>query len=405
MRRLSKILSVILVISLCLTCSYNAEAKEKTLNELQAEAKANRDAYEKAKSQKELSEAERATATEQKNNVETQINETKTQIETTQKEIEKLQEEINKKDEQIKSLMSFVQISNGESNYLEYIFGAKDFTDFIYRVSVAEQLSDYNDKLIKEYNSNVDELDKKKTELTTKQADLEKQQQQLSELEAKLDKEIENISEGMSSKDDEYKTQIGLINSLKSLGCSGGETMSSCKNRIYSSYKSSGSSGGGASANYNGTYMPLLSGRVTSDYGNRSLDYHTGIDFSGTTAVYPVASGVVVHVVDGSTSTCGNHIIYVYHPDYGYTTSYWHLVNRRVSVGQNVTPSTQLGNTGGAGYTDGQYYGGTYVQCAYGGHIHLNLFYGLTTKNSGRINPRTWLKNIPSAGSSFTSYR
>ncbi len=403
MRSLCKILSIILIFALCLTCSYNTRAKEKTLNELQAEAKANREAYNAAKSQKELSEAEKAEATEQKNNVETQITDTRAQIENTQKEIAELQEKIEKKDEQIKSLMSFVQVSGGDSNYLEYIFGAKDFTDFIYRVSVAEQLSDYNDKLIKEYNANVEELDKKKTELTNKQADLEKKQQELSELEAKLDKEIESISEGMASKEDEYKTQIGLINSLKSLGCNGNETMSACKNRIYSSYRKNSNSG--ASANYNGTYMPLLSGRVTSDYGARSLDYHTGIDFSGTTAVYPVASGVVVHAVDGSTSTCGNHIIYVYHPDYGYTTSYWHLINRKVSIGQNVSPSTLLGYTGGAGYTDGQYYGGRYVQCAYGGHIHLNLFYGLTTTNSGRINPRTWLKNIPSAGSSFTSYR
>ncbi len=404
MRKLNKILSVILIIALCFTCSYNASAKEKTLNELQAEAKANREAYNKAKSQKELSEAEKAAATEQKKKVEAQITETKSQIETTQKEIEKLQAEIDKKDEQIKSLMSFVQISNGESNYLEYIFGAKDFTDFIYRVSVAEQLSDYNDKLIKEYNSNVEELDKKKTELTTKQADLEKQQQELTVLEAKLDKEIEVITEGMSSKDDEYKTQIGLINSLKSLGCSGSETMSSCKNRIYSSYRKGSTSGG--SANYNGTYMPLLYGTVTSGYGQRSLDFHTGVDFSGSTAVYPVASGMVVHAVDGSTSTCGNHIIYVYHPDYGYTTSYWHLVNRMVSIGQNVTPSTQLGNTGGSGYKDGYYdRRGNYIQCAYGGHIHLNLFYGLTTTNNNRINPTIWLKNIPATGRSFTSYR
>ena len=54
--------------------------------------------------------------------------------------------------------MKFVQISNGETNYLEYIFGATDFTDFIYRVSVAEQLGEYNDRLIKEYNADIESL-------------------------------------------------------------------------------------------------------------------------------------------------------------------------------------------------------------------------------------------------------
>jgi murein DD-endopeptidase MepM/ murein hydrolase activator NlpD len=151
--------------------------------------------------------------------------------------------------------------------------------------------------------------------------------------------------------------------------------------------------------------MPLARGYVTSDYGQRSMDYHTGIDFSNRSVsnVYPVANGRVVHITYGSTSTCGNHIVYVYHNiGSGYTTSYWHLTNANVTVGQNVTPNTVLGQTGGAGYTDGQYYNGKYVQCAYGGHVHLNLFRGLTTTNSGRINPRILMPQIPSEGTYFT---
>ena len=42
------------------------EAKEKTLNELKAEAKANRDAYNEAKEQKELTEEEKAEVTVKK---------------------------------------------------------------------------------------------------------------------------------------------------------------------------------------------------------------------------------------------------------------------------------------------------------------------------------------------------
>ena len=40
----------------------SAKAAEKTLNQLEAEAKANRDAYNKAKNQKALTEKERAAA-------------------------------------------------------------------------------------------------------------------------------------------------------------------------------------------------------------------------------------------------------------------------------------------------------------------------------------------------------
>ena len=67
-------------------------------------------------------------------------------------DIENLNNEIEKRDKEMKDIISFLQIANGESAYLEYAFGAQDFTDFIYRISVSEQVSDYNDQLIKEYN-------------------------------------------------------------------------------------------------------------------------------------------------------------------------------------------------------------------------------------------------------------
>ena len=287
----------------------------------------------------------------------------------------------------MKEIMSFVQVSNGETNYLEYIFGATDFTDFIYRVSVAEQLGDYNKKLIDEYNKDIEKLDNKKKELETKQEELNKKQQELAELEAKLSAKIEKIAEGMSTQDDEYKTTIALIKSLKALGCKGSETKSSCQARIAASMRNKSSS---SNTNISGTpvsggfYMPLAAGRVTSDYGPRSLDYHTGIDFAtgSVSNVYPVTAGRVVHITYGSTKTCGNHIVYVYHDIRGgYTTSYWHLINAKVSVGQDVYPNTVLGQIGGVGYTDGYYSSSGWVTCAYGGHVHLNLFNGLATTN------------------------
>ena len=51
------------------------------------------------------------------------------------------------KEEEIKNLLSFNQISDGDNVYLEYVFGASSFTDFIYRSAVVEQLSLYNDVL------------------------------------------------------------------------------------------------------------------------------------------------------------------------------------------------------------------------------------------------------------------
>ena len=390
LRIISLFMLVLVLFSMALPTSY--AAAEKTLNQLLAEAKANRDAYNKAKSEKELTEAERNEATKQKAQVESEISSIENQISTVSNQIDDIQKEIDKKDEQMKDIMSFVQVTNGDSNYLEYIFGATDFTDFIYRISVAEQLGNYNEELIEEYNKDVKELDSKKQELSTKQSELNSKQQELAVLEAKLNKEIETITEGMLSKDDEYKTMISTINNLKSKGCSGNETLTQCQNRKDKERPN------GIVVTGN-TYMPLATGRVSSDYGNRSGGFHTGIDFSDRTnndSVYPVAAGEVVNITYPKyAGACGNHIVYVYHTGLGFTTSYWHLTSVSVRVGQGVNPDTKLGTIGGPSYTD---------ECASGGHVHLNVFSGLHMTNSGRLNPRNYIKNIPSKGTYFTSY-
>ncbi len=389
MRFVSVLMVGLILFSMALPTSY---AREKTLNELLAEAKANRDAYNKAKNEKALTEEERNQATAEKKQVEGEIASIETQLESISSQIEEIKKDIEKKDEQMKDIMSFVQVTNGDSNYLEYIFGATDFTDFIYRVSVAEQLGDYNEKLIEEYNKDVEELDKKQSELNTKQSELTTKQQQLAVLEAKLNEEIETITEGMMSKDEEYKTTISLINNLKKLNCDGNQTLTQCQNAL-NDQRPDGIVVTGK------TYMPLATGRVSSDYGNRSGGFHTGVDFSDRTnndSVYPVAAGQVVKITYPAYSgACGNHIVYVYHTGLGFTTSYWHLTSVSVRVGQGVNPDTKLGTIGGPSYTD---------ECASGGHVHLNVFRGLHTTNSGRLNPHNYITNIPSKGVYFTSY-
>ncbi len=389
MRFVSLFMVGLVLFSMALPTSY---AKEKTLNELQAEAEANRKAYNAAKAEKELTEAERNEAVVQKKQVETEIASINGQIANTEEQIKEIQKDIDKKDAQMKDIMSFVQVTNGDSNYLEYIFGATDFTDFIYRISVAEQLGSYNEELIEEYNKDVDKLDKKKSELSVKQQELNTKQQELAVLEARLNQEIETLQEGMLSKDEEYKTTISLINNLKAHGCSGNQTLTQCQNE-----KDKNRPNGIVVTGR--TYMPIIEGRVTSDYGQRSSDFHTGVDFSNSVhgdAVYPVAAGEVINITyPKSSGACGNHIVYVYHTGLGFTTSYWHMTSVNVSVGQGVNPDTKLGSMGGLKSED---------SCSAGTHVHVNAFRGIHYNNSGRENPHNYITNIPGKGVRFTSY-
>lgn len=372
-------------------------AKESTLNELLSQAKANREAYNKAKNQKALTEQEKKDAQAQKVQVQHEIESIDKQLEQLEKDVNDLRKSIETKDKEIKEIMEFVQVSNGENSYMEYAFGASDFTDFIYRMAVAEQLSSYNDELIDGYNKDIEALEKKEKDLNSKQAELSKKQQELTVLEAKLNKEIETIQEGILSKDEEYKTQMALINSMKSRGCSGNDTLSSCQRKVNNNSNI---------VSANGTYMPIAKGYVSSDYGWRDLngdgykeDFHTGIDFSRSIAgdtVYPIASGEVILLTNNPS--CGNHIVYVKHNigGHSYVTSYWHLSSWSVRVGQMVSANDKIGSMAGRNSGD---------TCSGGIHVHLNLFDNQNNKwetaaangypNSGRINPRTVAPQIP----------
>ena len=402
---MKKTLIVLFTFIFCFTFSVSDVSAAETLDQLLAKAKANREAYNKAKSEKELKGEEREQAIAQQKQIEEEIKTINVDIEKAKEEVEELQKEIDIKDKEIKNLMNFYQISGGESAYLEYAFGAKSFTDFIYRVAVSEQLSGANEKLINEYNQNIKDLEQKQKDLANKQNELAKKQQELAELEAKLTKEIESLQEGMLTKDREYKTTIDLVNSMKSLGCKGSDTFARCLERTRPKSSSSVSLSGASIASTNGTYMPIAKGRVTSDYGGSRA--HTGIDFSNGVYkdnVYPIAAGLVILVQDPGTYTsggknCGNYIVYVQHNINGhpYITSYWHLASPAVSKGTTVTPNTVIGYMGGYNSIDA---------CSFGVHVHLNLFNGNTwdikSPNKGRINPRTIMPQIPAKGVYFT---
>ena len=110
-----------------------------------------------AKYTKELQEKEAkiARGKEEIAKVKASIAETEGKIEEAEKEIERLQQEIEecnkkieKKNQESKKIMEYYQVENGNNAYLEYVFGATSITDMVYRMSVAEQLTEYNDKVM-----------------------------------------------------------------------------------------------------------------------------------------------------------------------------------------------------------------------------------------------------------------
>ncbi len=378
MKKLLIIFILFSFIGLLLTPNLNLEAK--TLGEIKKEA-------ENLEKKLEQNKTKTAQTKEEKANTEAKVNKIKSNIEQANRDIDSLSSDIEENDKAIKEkekeiaeLMSFVQITNGESSYLEFIFGSKTFEDLIYRMAIAEQLSKHNDELVDEYNAAIEENKVKTKELKNKQTELGEQQQQLELEVAKLGEEIEKLDEGRLDLSTELKSQQDVIALYKSFGCSDEDDISgSCgMNRLE---QASGGSGGIASSS--SFLRPITSGYVTSNYGWRfhpTLGYsrlHNGIDVStsgSAVPVYPTASGMVVNIV--RKSSCGGNMVYIHHRINGknYTSVYMHLRNIYVNPGQSVTANTQIATMGGdpsIEYWDG---------CSTGQHLHFTLANGLYFK-------------------------
>lgn len=297
-------------------------------------------------------------------NIEKQIKEAEAEIKKLEEEIEKSNKEIAKKEKESKKLLKYFQVVSNENTYLEYIFNADSITDMIYRVSVIEQLTDYNKKIMDELERLIDENKKKTEELDKKNKELEKLKTSLNSEKERIEadtKAIEGTVPSTKGQIEYYKKQVTYY---KNKGCKSsdviGVTCDVPKKVTVSVGGASQSVGTGAIIGENGFRFPVNGGRISWAYGNGG---HKGVDITKGCGVpiYAVAPGRVYYV--GSTlDKWGAKMILIVHNVNGKLvfSQYAHLQGYNVSVGQDVNIDTVIGYMGTSGYSTG---------C----HLHLEM--------------------------------
>lgn len=401
---IKKGLNYLLVILILLVLPITTiNAKEKTLGEWKTELNKVEKELEATNSKKVQTQKDIEETNKKINSIYSQMEKINKDIEDKTKESEQLEKDIKKKNEETKSLMRYYQVSSSGSAMLEYIMGAESLTDLIYRLSITEQISNYNKKVIDDMNNMIKENDKikeslasKKTELASLQSDLNTQVAKLNETKSSLDEEGHSQAESIK----EMKATISYLQSKK---CKDSETQTACLNRLA---RASGSSSGGYLPPGTTFYRPTASGRISSEYGWRTLygkpNLHGAIDIStptGTT-VYSVAPGYVAKTIRSNRGG-GNQII-IHHLINGkyYTSYYCHLSTISVSIGQTVTKDTIIGKSGNTGNSTGP-------------HLHLGLasgrwyadyysYYGNDGFMGHSFNPRNVIV-FPALGSSYSN--
>ena len=360
---------------------YRVEAK--SLNDFYADLSRLQKQKEEADRNKDLTDAEITVLTDEVNTIASSVNRIKNEIKEAEDDISESQKKIAEKKEETNEPLRFLQISSGENVYLEYIFEADSYTDFIYRYSVVSQLADYNNNLMNELKALVSTLEDKKAELAEKKSSLESKSAELNMKLVTLRANLANYKEEGTTIEEDIRDLKNQIKKYEDMGCYKTEDVTACVERQNNS---------NISINATGWTYPLTWGCVTSEYTGYEIrpDWigggHHGIDLDCVnegTNVYAAANGVVARVV--YYSSCGGNMVWVYHNVNGvpYTTVYMHLLNISVSVDQIVSPQTKIGEVGG-GTT------ASYDSCTGGAHLHFGMAYGHNAFdfNSHSFNPR-----------------
>jgi murein DD-endopeptidase MepM/ murein hydrolase activator NlpD len=319
------------------------------------------------------------------------ITDNQNKIEESKEKIKSLNKDIDEKKKEIDNLVSFLQVSNKDNVYLEYVFEAKTFSDFIYRSAVVEQITKYNDELIESMSNLIDENKNEQEKLNKKIDESEDTIDDLNEMLVKYNLTMDDLVDDHKDAKAEYeasKKEVAAYEKLyKQYNCKETTSILDCVSVPYA----------------DGFVRPLKAGTITSEYGLRyhpTLHYyrmHNGIDIGTAmnTTVYSAAAGIVSKIVtvanpNKKNSSCGGNKVYVKHRVNGkeYTSVYMHLHSISVKLNQYVTITSVIGKSGG---------GESYDYCTTGPHLHFGILKGSTYEN-----PRNYV-NFPKLGKRFTS--
>ncbi len=364
----------------------DAVSTANTLGELKKELQDYKDKKSKALSDKKKTQSEINASKNAISVAQTEINTNRRKIEEAKIAIEKLNVEIKETEEKIKDVLVAHEVTSGDNNYLEYIFGASSISDFIIRYSMSEQLASYNDDLITSYEGKIEENEQLQIDLANREKDLDKKILDLEKAIDSLGNQVDAFDEQAIKFEAEVKSTQELIDFYVSQGCKDNEQLSTCVKVVSDT----------------GFARPLKKGVRTSNYGYRwhptqgVWKLHNGVDIGGNaegTPVYSIANGMVGKVL--KRQSCGGNMVYIYHTVNGvkYTSTYMHLLNINVKVGDMVTSETKIGSVGGT--TTSTSHGG-YDSCTTGAHLHLSLAKGWYGKDYQSYS--TWISKLLDAG-------
>ena len=279
--------------------------------------------------------------------IEKQIEQTKLDLAAKEEELKAAQEEFDKYQELFLSRAG-TMYENGNTAYIEILFGAENFSDFISKMEIISQVMEYDKDILNKLEEGRNAIENAKNEI---EGILKRQEQNAVSLKERQD----NLTQVLAQKQaliDELKKDVEKYKAIY-------ESAEKAEAEMIRQYNASLS----YSANpvkYTGgkfTWPVPSSSRITSQYGYRihpvynTKKFHSGIDIGASYGVDIIAAAdgtVTLATTNGGYGKC----VVINHGS-GITTLYAHNSSLLVSVGDKVTRGQVIAKAGSTGVSTG----------------------------------------------------
>lgn len=390
-----------LTLIFCMQPVCNVQATEESnLSEAQQEKKTLENDLQKAKElidslkgSKEDIQSEVEKLDKQLNEISGKVKELESQLSKKRQEIADTESALNKAKEQekkqyrnMKKRIQFMY-ENGQTSYVEMLLSADSFTDFLNAVEYITQISQYDRKMLKEYqNMQVTIADTQKTletdyaSLQSLQAKVQEEKQAVAALESAKKGELNDVADDLTDAQSvakayeaEIQAQNEVIAQIQAAQKRAAEQQAAQQQAQAAEENQGATDAAGENQNTAQNTTPSGNGqstgsmmwpcpsskRVTSDYGprtsptNGASSNHKGIDIGAAYGADIVAADGGTVLVATYSSSGGNYVI-IDHGG-GLCTVYMHASSLTVSAGQTVSKGQVIAKVGSTGISTGNH--------------------------------------------------
>lgn len=399
--RLKIITAIMLTLIFCMQPVCNVQATEESnLSEAQQEKKTLENDLQKAKElidslkgSKEDIQSEVEKLDKQLHEISGKVKELESQLSKKRQEIANTESALNKAKEQekkqyrnMKKRIQFMY-ENGQTSYVEMLLSADSFTDFLNAVEYITQISQYDRKMLKEYqNMQVTIADTQKTletdyaSLQSLQAKVQEEKQAVAALESAKKGELNDVADDLTDAqtvakayEAEIQAQNEVIAQIQAAQKRAAEQQAAQQQAQAAEENQGATDAAGENQNTAQNTTPSGNGqstgsmmwpcpsskRVTSDYGprtsptNGASSNHKGIDIGAAYGADIVAADGGTVLVATYSSSGGNYVI-IDHGG-GLCTVYMHASSLTVSAGQTVSKGQVIAKVGSTGISTGNH--------------------------------------------------